>query len=166
PNSVRPRESGDLEPEPLAPGSPLARGRTEKQHKRTSWKRLPISAPMRRPHMRSNAAPRDTPAYLSTHDAAAVLRKLRQLKANDTDMPDPPARATTAAPEPGHSASLRAFTPVFDGLRTRVNALMESTAADAADDAAPEDAQDPGERTEGADRQQEPDPIEPPRAWR
>src|SRR5262249_29178395 len=111
------------------------------------------------------SAPADTPAYLSTHDAAAVLRKLRQLKANDTDMPDPPARATTAAPEPGHSASLRAFTPVFDGLRTRVNAPMESTAADAADGAAPVDAQDPGERTEGADRQQEPAPIEPPRSW-
>ena len=100
------------------------------------------------------SAPADTPAYLSTHDAAAVLRKLRQPKANDTDMPDPSSRATTAAPEPGHSAS-----------KTRVNALMESTAADAADDAAPVDAQDPGERTEGADRQQEPAPIEPPRSW-
>ncbi|HET9246531.1 MAG TPA: hypothetical protein VFO15_12070, partial [Xanthobacteraceae bacterium] len=117
------------------------------------------------------SAPADTPAYLSTHDAAAVLRKLRQPKANDTDMPDPSARAPTAAPETGHSGSLRAFTPVFDGLRTRVNALMESTAADAADDAAPGprvkpgDAQDPGERTEGADRQQEPAPIEPPRSW-
>src|SRR5215831_8612256 len=89
-------------------------------------------------------APADTPAYLSTHDAAAaVLRKLRQPKANDTDMPDPSARATTAAPEPG----------------------KESTAADAGDDAAPVDAQDPGERTEGADRQQEPAPIEPPRSW-
>ena len=85
-------------------------------------------------------APADTPAYLSTHDAAAVLRKLRQPKANDTDMPDPSARATTAAPEPGHSAS-----------KTRVNALMESTAADAADDAAPVDAQDPGAKTEGTD---------------
>src|SRR5215472_14720155 len=93
-------------------------------------------------------APADTPAYLSTHDAAAVLRKL---KTNDTDTPDPSARAMTAAPKPGHSASLRAFTPVFDGLRTRVNALMESTAADAADDAAPVDTQDPGERTEGTD---------------
>ena len=100
------------------------------------------------------SAPADTPAYLSTHDAAEVLRKLRQPKANDTDMPDPSARAPTAAPQPGHSAS-----------KTRVNALMESTAADAADDAAPVDAQDPGERTEGADRQQEPAPIEPPRSW-
>ena len=61
-------------------------------------------------------APADTPAYLSTHDAAAVLRKLRQPKTTDT--PDPSARAAAAAPEPGHSASLRAFTPVFDGLRT------------------------------------------------
>jgi hypothetical protein len=111
-------------------------------------------------------APANTPAYLSTHDAAAVLRKLRQPKANDTDMPDPSARAMTAAPEPGHSASLRAFTPVFDGLRTRVNALLESTAgSDPTNDAAPADRQDPGERTEGADRQQEPAPIEPPRSW-
>jgi hypothetical protein len=124
------------------------------------------------PYALEISAPADTPAYLSAHDAAAVLRKLRQPKANDTDTIDPrseagtgPARATAAAPAPGHSASLRAFTPVFDGLRTRVNALMESTAADAADDAAPVDAQDPGERTEAADRQQEPAPIEPPRSW-
>jgi hypothetical protein len=118
-------------------------------------------------------APANTPAYLSAHDAAAVLRKLRQPKTNDTDTTDPrseagtgPARAMTAAPEPGHSVS-----------KTRVNALMESTAgSDPTNDAAPanvhEDgrkrpdaAQDPGERTEGADRQQEPAPIEPPRSW-
>jgi len=118
------------------------------------------------------SAPADTPAYLSTHDAAAVLRKLRQPKTNDTDTPDPSARAMTAAPEAGHSASLRAFTPVFDGLRTRVNALMESTAADAADDAAPGprvkpgDAQDPGARTEGTDPgATELSPIKPPRSW-
>ena len=119
------------------------------------------------------SAPADTPAYLSTHDAAAVLRKLRQPKTNDTDTTDPrseagtgPARAMAAAPEPGHSASLRAVTPVFDGLRTRVNALLESTAgSDPTNDAAPADRQDPGERTEGADRQQEPAPIEPPRSW-
>src|SRR5262249_44302432 len=37
-------------------------------------------------------APADTPAYLSTHDAAAVLRKLRQPKANDTTTTDPRAR--------------------------------------------------------------------------
>jgi len=111
-------------------------------------------------------APADTPAYLSTHDAAAVLRKLRQPKTNDTDTPDPSARAMTAAPKPGHSASLRAFTPVFDGLRTRVNALMESTAVDAADDAAPVDAQDPGAKTEGTDPgATELSPIEPPRSW-
>ena len=111
-------------------------------------------------------APADTPAYLSTHDAAAVLRKRRQPKTNDTDTPDPSARAMTAAPKPGHSASLRAFTPVFDGLRTRVNALMESTAVDAADDAAPVDAQDPGAKTEGTDPgATELSPIEPPRSW-
>src|SRR5262249_9921193 len=70
-------------------------------------------------------------------------------KANDTNTPDPSARATAAAPEPG----------------------KESTAADATDDAAPGprvksgDAQDPGERTEGADREAELPPIEPPRSW-
>jgi len=118
------------------------------------------------PFALERSAPADTPAYLSTHDAAAVLRKLRQPKTNDTDTPDPSASAVTAAPEPGHSASLRALTPVFDGLRTRVNALLESTAgSDPTNDAAPVDAQDPGERTEGADRQQEPAPIEPPRSW-
>ena len=39
------------------------------------------------PYALEIAAPANTPAYLSTHDAAAVLRKLRQPKANDTDMP-------------------------------------------------------------------------------
>ena len=103
------------------------------------------------PYALEISAPADTPAYLSTHDAAAVLRKLRQPKINDTDTTDPrseagtgSARATTAAPEPG----------------------KESTAgSDPADDAAPADMQDPGERTEGADRQAEPAPIEPPRSW-
>jgi hypothetical protein len=106
------------------------------------------------------SAPADTPAYLSTHDAAAVLRKLRQPMGNDKDTTDPrseagtgPARAAAAAPQAGR----------------------ESTAADAADDAAPThedgrkrpdaDARDPGERTEGADRQEAPAPIEPPRSW-
>jgi hypothetical protein len=117
------------------------------------------------PYALEISAPADTPAYLSTHDAAAVLRKLRQPKTNETDTTDS-ARAAAAAPEPGHSASLRAFTPVFDGLRTRVNALMESTAADAADDAAPVDAQDPGAKTEGTDPgAAELSPIEPPRSW-
>jgi hypothetical protein len=88
-------------------------------------------------------APADTPAYLSTHDAAAVLRKLRQPKANDTTTTDP-ARANAAAPEPG----------------------KESTAADAADDAAPVDAQDPGAKTERTDPgATELSPIEPPRSW-
>ena len=101
------------------------------------------------PYALEIAAPADTPAYLSTHDAAAVLRKLRQPKTNDTDTTDPrseagtsPARATTAA----------------------LGEVTEST-ADPADDAAPANRQDPGERTEGADRQQEPAPIEPPRSW-
>jgi len=58
------------------------------------------------PFALERSAPADTPAYLSTHDAAAVLRKLRQPKTNDTDTPDPSASAVTAAPEPGHSASL------------------------------------------------------------
>jgi hypothetical protein len=106
------------------------------------------------PYALEISAPADTPAYLSTHDAAAVLRKLRQPKTNETDTTDS-VRATTAAPEPGHSAS-----------KTRVNALMESTAADAADDAAPVGAQDPGAKTEGTDPgAAELSPIEPPRSW-
>jgi hypothetical protein len=101
------------------------------------------------PYALEVTAPADTPAALSSHDAAAVLRKLRQPKNDQTDS----ARAAAAAPEAG----------------------KESTAADAADDAAlthqdgrkrPDaDAQDPGERTEGADRQEELAPIEPPRSW-
>jgi hypothetical protein len=101
------------------------------------------------PYALEVTAPADTPAALSSHDAAAVLRKLRQPKNEQTDS----ARAAAAAPEAG----------------------KESTAADAADDAAlthqdgrkrPDaDAQDPGERTEGADRQEELAPIEPPRSW-
>jgi hypothetical protein len=101
------------------------------------------------PYALEVTAPADTPAALSSHDAAAVLRKLRQPKNDQTDS----ARTAAAAPEAG----------------------KESTAADAADDAAlthqdgrkrPDaDAQDPGERTEGADRQEELAPIEPPRSW-
>src|SRR4029453_8359664 len=126
---------------------------------------------MRRPHMRSSAAPRRTrPPTFQRTMRPRCCESCASRKPMTPICPIRP-RATTAAPEPGHSASLRAFTPVFDGLRTRVNALMESTAADAADDAAPGPrvkpggAQDPGERTEGADRQQEPAPIEPPRSW-
>src|SRR5215469_17187052 len=111
-------------------------------------------------------APADTPAYLSTHDAAAVLRKLRQPKTNDTDTPDPSARAMTAAPDPSARATTAAPEPGHSASKTRVNALMESTAADAADDAAPVDAQDPGAKTEGTDPgAAELSPIEPPRSW-
>lgn len=91
------------------------------------------------PYALEVTAPADTPAALSSHDAAAVLRKLRQ-KNNDTDPPT--ERAARAA-------------------------QIEETrsTAEQADEAAPADRQDPGERTEGADRQQEPAPIEPPRSW-
>src|SRR5262249_32201196 len=41
----------------------------------------------------------------------------------DSDLGDFPSRGKTPF-IPAHSASLRAFTPVFDGLWTRVNALM------------------------------------------
>jgi hypothetical protein len=110
-----------------------------------------IGADAPAPYALEVTAPADTPAALSSHDAAAVLRKLRQ-KNNETTAPF--VRATPAAPEPG----------------------KESTAGtDPADDAAPThedgrkrpdaDAQDPGERTEDAGRQQEPAPIEPPRSW-
>src|SRR5262245_24490336 len=102
------------------------------------------------PHALEMTAPVETPAYLSTHDAAAVLRKLRQPKNEQTT--DPGRATTTAAP----------------GRTT------ESTAgSDPAGDAAPADQQDPGERTKGADRQEDPRPeagtglapIEPPRSW-
>jgi hypothetical protein len=97
-------------------------------------------------------APADTPAALSSIDAAAVLRKLRRQDSRTTDQ-TPPERADTAAPE----------------------AEQESTAQDA-DDAAPA-PQDPGEKTENADpasfetgatrppQDEGLPPIEPPRSW-
>jgi len=118
------------------------------------------------PYALEIAAPADTPAYLSTHDAATVLRKLRQPKTNDTDTPDPSARAVTAAPEPGHSASKTSGRSRPSSTGYAVHALLESTAgSDPTNDAAPANAQDPGERTEGADRQQDSASIEPPRSW-
>ena len=102
----------------------------------------PIGADAPAPFALEMTAPADTPAYLSTHDAAAVLRKLRQPKMNETDTTDS-ARAAAAAPEPG-----------------------KESAADPADDAAPVDAQDPGAKTEGTDPgATELSPIEPPRSW-
>src|SRR5205807_8024258 len=66
----------------------------------------------------------------------------------------------------GHSASKTSGRSRPSATGYAVNALLESTAgSDPTNDAAPVDAQDPGERTEGADRQQEPAPIEPPRSW-
>jgi hypothetical protein len=103
-----------------------------------------IGADAPAPYALERSASTDTPAFLSTHDAAAVLRKLRQPKANDTTTTDP-ARAATAAPE-------------ID---------KESPAgSDPADDAAPADRQDPGAKTEGTDPgATELSPIEPPRSW-
>ena len=102
----------------------------------------PIGADAPAPFALEMTAPADTPAYLSTHDAAAVLRKLRQPKMNETDTTDS-ARAAAAAPEPG-----------------------KESAADPADDAAPVDAQDPGATTDGTDPgATELSPIEPPRSW-
>ena len=78
------------------------------------------------------SAPANTPAHLSTHDAAAVLRKLRQPKDHETGATgsDPRIKsgdAPAAAPAETIDAS-----------------------ADATDDAAPAN-QDPGEQTETAD---------------
>jgi hypothetical protein len=105
------------------------------------------------PYALERSAPADTPAYLSAHDATAVLRKLRQPKTNDTDTPDPSARAVTAAPELGKEST--ADPRIKSGN---------------ADDAAPAPgsspgASDPGGRTERADREAELPPIEPPRSW-
>ena len=44
-----------------------------------------------------------------------------------TDNPANWFKITLSAVVPAHSASLRAFTPVFDGLWTRVNALVLRT---------------------------------------
>jgi hypothetical protein len=93
------------------------------------------------------SAPASTPAHLSTHDAAAVLRKLRQPK-NDqpADSRIKSGDATSAAP-----------------------AETTDSSADLTDDAAPA-TQDPGEKTETADpahprESGEAPPIEPPRSW-
>ena len=64
----------------------------------------PIGADAPAPFALEMTAPADTPAYLSTHDAAAVLRKLRQPKMNETDTTDS-ARAAAAAPEPGKESA-------------------------------------------------------------
>jgi hypothetical protein len=90
-------------------------------------------------------APANTPAHLSTHDAAAVLRKLRQPKNDDTNATGS-ERAASAAP-----------------------AESTDSSADSTDDAAPA-TQDPGEKTENADpahsrESGEAPPIEPPRSW-
>src|SRR5262249_13461440 len=120
----------------------------EEDHMEASIDTAALDAPAS--YALERSAPADTPAHLSTHDAAAELRKLRQPKTNDPDTTDPrseagtgSARATPAAPESG----------------------KESTAGtDPADDAAHADRQDPGERTEGADPADLPS-IEPPRSW-
>src|SRR5215472_13490318 len=109
---------------------------------------------MRRPHMRSSAAPRPIRRRIFRHTMRP--RCCESCASREPMTPIWPIRPRARRPLRRSRAIAR---------RKRVNALMESTAADAADDAAPVDAQDPGERTEGADRQQEPAPIEPPRSW-
>src|SRR5919109_981439 len=101
-------------------------------------------------------APADTPAALSSHDAAAVLRKLRR---KTTDTTTEPARATPAA----------------SAVTTESTAAPRIKSGDAEDTAPvdgkdgrerPDAAQDPGEKTEGTDpAADEPPPIEPPRSW-
>ena len=94
-------------------------------------------------------APADTPAYLSTHDAAAVLRKLRQPKNDQTT-----ERADTAAP---------AETP-------ESTAQAGESAAETPDRGR---GQAPPAQTTDTDRQADPRSeagtgpasIEPPRSW-
>jgi hypothetical protein len=93
-------------------------------------------------------APADTPAALSSHDAAAVLRKLRQ-KTNDTTTE--PARATPAASATESTAEPAEDTAPVDSSDGRER---------------PDAAQDPGEKTEATDPAAVELPsIEPPRSW-
>jgi hypothetical protein len=94
-----------------------------------------IDADAPAPYALERSAPADTPAALSSHDAAAVLRKLRQPKGEQTTTTE---RAETAAPADTESTT-----------------QVDETAA----------GTPPPGQTEGADRQQEPAPIEPPRSW-
>lgn len=95
-------------------------------------------------------APANAPAEMNTHDAAAVLRKLRQR--NPTEQASPPERANNAAPTDA----------------------TESTAVAADENAAPANEQGPGEEAEGSadpaaetagKAAGEQPPIEPPRSW-
>jgi hypothetical protein len=102
----------------------------------------------RSPPALERTAPADTPATLSSHDAAAVLRKLRQKDTTEPRSEAGTGSAPPAAPEPGKESP----------------ADPRITSGDA-DNAASADAQDPGERTESADPAQDAPPIEPPRSW-
>jgi hypothetical protein len=99
--------------------------------------------------------PADTPAALSSHDAAAVLRKLRQ-KTNDASADS--ARATPAAPEPGKESPT-------DPRITSGDADNAASVDSKDGRERPDATQDPGERTESADPAQDAPPIEPPRSW-
>jgi hypothetical protein len=103
-------------------------------------------------------APADTPATLSSHDAAAVLRKLRQ---KDTTQPRSEAgtgSAPPAAPEPGKESPA--------DPRMSSGATDDAAPVDSKDGRERPDAtQDPGERAESADPAQDAPPIEPPRSW-
>jgi hypothetical protein len=100
-------------------------------------------------------APADTPAALSSHDAAAVLRKLRQ-KTNDA--PADSARATPAAPEPGKESP--ADPRITSGDADNAASVDSKDGRER-----PDATQDPGEKTESADPAQDAPPIEPPRSW-
>src|SRR5262245_42156413 len=98
----------------------------------------PVSTP------RERTAPADTPAYLSTHESAAVLRKLRQPKGSDQTTTT--ERAETAAP---------AETP-------ESTAQAGESAAETPDQRR---GQAPPAQTTDTDREAELPPIEPPRSW-
>jgi hypothetical protein len=103
-------------------------------------------------------APADTPATLSSHDAAALLRKLRQ---KDTTQPRSEAgtgSAPSAAPEPGKESPAD---PRISSGDADAAAPVDSKDGRERPDA----TQDPGERTESADPAQDAPPIEPPRSW-
>jgi hypothetical protein len=99
--------------------------------------------------------PADTPAALSSHDAAAVLRKLRQ-KTNDASADS--ARATPAAPEPGKESP--ADPRITSGDADNAASVDSKDGRER-----PDATQDPGEKTESADPAQDAPPIEPPRSW-
>jgi hypothetical protein len=89
---------------------------------------------------------------LSLTDAARTLARARQPKEHQQAEGEQRQEATQQATEESSSA-------------LRAPADLSAAARSAEADAAPGESQDPGEKTEGADREAELPPIEPPRSW-